>query len=261
VPDAWLDPPFRAEGLSGAEPGSGSPVRVRIDGYACHLAQPVARVDLRRLVASFAGRGRWRAVPVGGHALSGRSAIWRHEIPGIGTVVVKEYRRGGMLRFIRRRYYVRFGPTRPEREFRNLRAAREAGLNVPEPVVSVSRGMLVYRGWLVTRLIVGRSLVDVVRSGTDGVPELLDDLARQVGLLIDRRVAHVDLHPGNVLVDDAGTVYLLDFDRAFAFDKPIDELRQRYEVRWRRAVEKHGLPAILADGFSEGLTRLSLPTG
>jgi 3-deoxy-D-manno-octulosonic acid kinase len=191
--------------------------------------------------------------------LAGRSAISRRELPPVGAVVIKEYRRGGMLRFIRRRYYVRRGATRPERELRNLLAARAAGLNVPEPIVSVSRGLLVYRGWLVTRLIVGRSLVDVVRSGTDGVPELVDDLTRQVGLLIDRRVAHVDLHPGNVLIDEAGTVFLLDFDRATVFSKPIEELRRQYDVRWRRAVEKHGLPAILADRFSEGLSRLSLP--
>jgi tRNA A-37 threonylcarbamoyl transferase component Bud32 len=174
-------------------------------------------------------------------------------------VVIKEYRRGGLLRFMRRRHYIRIGPTRPEREFRNLRAARDAGLNVPEPVLSVSRGMLFYRGWLVTRFVAGRSLVDVVSSGTDGIPDMLDDLTRQVGLLIERRLAHVDLHPGNVLVDAAGRLYLLDFDRVFAFDEPAEELRRRYEVRWRRAVEKHELPAILADRFSEGLARLSLP--
>ena len=46
--------------------------------------------------------------PPNGGVLSGRAAIWRHEIPSIGSVVIKEYRRGGMLRFIRRRHYVRF---------------------------------------------------------------------------------------------------------------------------------------------------------
>jgi len=180
-------------------------------------------------------------------------------MPSIGTVVVKEYRRGGMLRFIRRRFYVRLGATRPEREFRHLRAAREAGLNVPEPVVSISRGWLVYRGWLVTRLIVGRSLVESLSSGLEDLPRALDDLTRQVGLLIERRVAHVDLHPGNVFIGDGGTVYLLDFDRAQAFTKPIEELRRQYDIRWRRAVEKHGLPAVLADRFSQGLARLVLP--
>ena len=262
MPDHESARPSPDVASSDATPAAASSISwVRIGRYRCHLAQPVAEQDLRRLVAALAGRGRFHAEPSNGDVLSGRSAIWRHELPAIGTVVIKEYRRGGMLRFIRRRFYVRIGATRPEREFHNLRAAREAGLNVPEPVVSCSRGWLVYRGWLVTRLIVGRSLVEVVRAGTDGLPGLLDDLTRQVGLLIERRVAHVDLHPGNVFISDTDRVYLLDFDRATAFRKPIGELRRQYDVRWRRAVEKHGLPAVLADRFSEGLGRLSLPGG
>jgi 3-deoxy-D-manno-octulosonic acid kinase len=162
-----------------------------------------------------------------------------------------------MLRFFRRRHYVRFGNTRPEREFSNLRMAHAAGLNVPEPVASVSRGALLYRGWLATRLIPGRNLVDLSSSDTDALPALMEDLTRQVELLIQRRVAHVDLHPGNVLVDATGTLYLLDFDRAIVFKRSLDELRHQYDVRWRRAVEKHRLPCILSDCFSEGLRRLS----
>lgn len=255
APPAWPHHRFARAGAGGSRPIQ----RTRIDGYACHLARPVARDDLRRLLATLPRHGGWEAAPPNGHALGGRFEVWTHELPSIGAVVVKSYRHGGMLRFIRRQYYLHAGCTRPVRELRNLLAARDAGLSVPEPVAGISRGMLFYRGWLVTRFIPGRSLVDVVAAGTGHLPALLEDLVRQVGVLITRRVAHVDLHPGNVRVGETGTIYLLDFDRAVLFRKPIEELRQQYDVRWRRAVEKHALPAELADGFSAGLLRLSLP--
>ena len=246
-------------GPGGEPPGDGPVVRTRVGGYVCRLAHPMPDGECRQLIASLAAHGAGRAATGNGNTLGGRAAIWRHEIPSLGPVVIKEYRRGGMLRFVRRRHYVRFRTARPEREFNNLRAARALGLNVPEPVACFSRGVLFYRGWLATRLITGRSLVDVVAADIEALPTLMADLTRQVGMLIGHRVAHVDLHPGNVLVDEGGRVYLLDFDRAVAFRKSAEELRQHYDVRWRRAVEKHGLPGSLADQFSGGLSRLSLP--
>ncbi|MBE3133134.1 MAG: hypothetical protein IMZ55_06655 [Acidobacteria bacterium] len=253
-----IDRPESGWHLPGVESGRDRPiVRTRIDGFTCHLAYPLSEDERRQLIASLATPARARAVPPSGGVLSGRAAIWRHEIPSIGSVVIKEYRRGGMLRFIRRRYYVRFRTARPEREFNNLMTARAAGLNVPDPVACFSRGALFYRGWLATRFIPGRSLVDVVSTDTGALPALMDDLMRQVRLLIKNRVAHVDLHPGNVLVDATGTLYLLDFDRAIVSTKSLQELRDQYDVRWKRAVEKHGLPGMLADRFSAGLYGLS----
>ena len=233
-------------------------VRTRIDGFTCHFAYPLGEDERLRLVATLATAARARFVAHNGGALSGRAAIWQHEIPSVGSVVIKEYRRGGLFRFVRRRHYVRFRTPRPEREFRNLLAARAAGLNVPDPVACFSRGVLLYRGWLATRFIPGRSLVDVVSADAAALPALMADLTRQVGLLIRNRVAHVDLHPGNVRVDNAGTPYLLDFDRAIVFTRTLEELREQYDVRWRRAVEKHGLPGVLADSFSEGLNGLPI---
>jgi 3-deoxy-D-manno-octulosonic acid kinase len=226
---------------------------MRIEGFICHFAYPLSVEERRQIVRTLAAGARGRAAAANGRVLGGRAATWRHEVPSVGSVLVKEYRRGGMLRFIRRRHYVRFRMARPEREFNNLRAAHAAGLNVPEPVAYFSRGLLFYRGWLATRFIEGRSLVDVVSADAAAIPALVGDLTRQVELLIENRFAHVDLHPGNVLVDAAGTLYLLDFDRASTFTKPVDELRQQYDVRWKRAVEKHGLPGILAERFSAGL--------
>jgi 3-deoxy-D-manno-octulosonic acid kinase len=228
-------------------------VRTLVGGYTCHLACQLGDEELRRLIAELAAPAHVPAVSQNGSVLSGRAAIWRYDVRSVGPVVVKEYRRGGMLRFFRRKHYLRLGTTRPVRELNNLLVARAAGLNVPEPVASISRGGLVYRGWLATRFIQGRRLVDLVSSDTVSIPALMADLTRQVELLIRNRVAHVDLHPGNVIVDDAGTLYLLDFDRASVFVGSEDELRHHYEVRWQRAIEKHRLPSILTICLADGL--------
>ena len=238
--------------------GNGASLRMRVDGYDCRLAAPLDDTELQQLVAALATPYQGDATSLKPGPLSGRAIVRRHDIPSVGPVVIKEFQRGGMLRVIRQRHYLRFGTTRPEREFDNLRCARSLGLNVPEPVACFSRGILLYRGWLATRQITGRSLVEIAASDEKALPALVADLTRQVGILIRHSVAHADLHPGNVLVDTAGTVYLLDFDRAVALTEPLEDLRHRYAVRWARAVDKHGLPAALADHFKEGLDALSL---
>ncbi|MFO7691685.1 MAG: lipopolysaccharide kinase InaA family protein [Vicinamibacterales bacterium] len=245
--------------IPGAGAGGACPVeRVRMGRFICHFAYPLEDEERRTLIAALRARARGRAPAVNGSVLGGRAATWRHEIPSVGSVHIKEYRRGGMLRVIRRRHYLRFRAARPEREFHSLRTARAAGLNVPEPVACFTRGELFYRGWLATRFIPGRSLLEVVAAEEASIPALMADLTRQVGLLIEHRFAHVDLHPGNVLVDAAGALYLLDFDRATVFTRPLEELRQQYDVRWRRAVDKHGLPGVLGERFSAGLRSLNL---
>jgi 3-deoxy-D-manno-octulosonic acid kinase len=72
-------------------------------------------------------------------------------------------------------------------------------------------------------------------------------------LLIQHRILHVDLHPGNVIMDAAGKVYLLDFDRGKVYHGDRQKLKNRYLTRWQRAVNKHGLPEFLAEMLRAGL--------
>jgi 3-deoxy-D-manno-octulosonic acid kinase len=179
-----------------------------------------------------------------------------HRLDACGDVVVKEYRRGGHVSQVVRLHHVRRGPSRGEREFRNLRAVRALGIHAPEPVAFASRGLVVYRGWLVTRLVENRgSLAALSLCRTNGLEELVAATAWQVASLIDRRVLHADLHPGNVIVDLHDVPCLLDFDRAFRFDGSPLELGRRYVGRWFRAVRKHGLPDVLGQVFQHELAR------
>ena len=76
----------------------------------------------------------------------------------------------------------------------------------------------------------------------------------QISLLIQNDLLHVDLHPGNAVIDAAGKVYLLDFDKGRVYHGSRQNLKDRYLARWQRAVNKHGLPEMLTDILQAGLS-------
>jgi hypothetical protein len=225
--------------------------RFIVDGLACRLMHGLDETDARTLAAEFRVPHRLATQPP---VLGGRGSVWRFDLPGQGPVVIKAYRRGGMLRVVRRWHYLRWGASRPDREIDALRAARAAGVCVPEPVAGFVRGTMVYRGWLVTKFVEGQSLVSVSGAAPSSLPAIVSQIADQVLVLIRHRIAHVDLHPGNVVITPAGQPCFVDFDRAISFPGSPEELREHYLVRWTRAVQKHGLPAPLADLFHRGLS-------
>lgn len=189
-------------------------------------------------------------------ALQAENCIIRSTIPGIGPVVVKHYRRGGWLRRLISRHYLRWGAARSEREYVLLQQVREVGVNAPDVIAHASRGLLFYQAWLVTREISDTvTLADLSCTDLPRAEAALDLMMRQLYLLIEAAIFHVDLHPGNVLVDPNGKVYLIDFDKAQSWEGSKNKLRDLYLCRWRRAVIKHQLPEILSETASLFLRR------
>jgi 3-deoxy-D-manno-octulosonic acid kinase len=162
-------------------------------------------------------------------------------------LVLRHYRRGGWAaRVSRDRYWWRDeGSTRSFAELYLLYLMRRASLPVPAPIAACYRrtGRRSYSADLITERI-------------DAVSSLAERLARAplpltgwiaIGRCLrrfhDDGVCHADLNAHNVLLDDAGQVWLVDFDRG--------ELRKpglwcdANLVRLRRSVEKitAGLPA------------------
>ena len=192
--------------------------------------------------------------PTGNSVLDGRNSTSPVQLDEIGALVIKHYRRGGLIRyFIKRRYFM-FGKTRARREFELLGLVETLGINVPQPIVYAHRGCLFYQTWLVTRRIhqsmslARLSLQDEKKAGI-----AMQSVIEQISSLIQNHILHVDLHPGNVVVDRAGKVYLLDFDRGRVYRGNRQQLKNRYRARWQRAVAKHGLPKILAEMMENGL--------
>lgn len=188
--------------------------------------------------------------------LGGRNSVTISELEGIGSVAIKYFTRGGFNRFFVKHRYLRWRPrTRSQIEFDMLARVRSLDIMAPEPVAWAHQGGLFYRGWLVTREIKKqRNLAELSAREPRQAQKALAHLIPQVAKLIANRILHIDLHPGNVLVDNRERVFLLDFDKACLSNKTPAYLKSRYLRRWRRAVHKHGLPPELWTQFQNGLS-------
>lgn len=188
--------------------------------------------------------------------LGGRSSVMIAQLEGVGSVVVKYYTRGGLIRYLVKRRYLRWGKTRCQVEYELLQRVRGLGVNAPEPIAYASLGGLFYKGWLVTREIKEKqTLAELSCADEEHARIVMKDLIDQVSTLIKNNILHVDLHPGNVLVDGDDRVFLLDFDRACVFRRDKNRLRDHYLSRWRRAVIKHQLPDMLCETLGAGLEK------
>jgi 3-deoxy-D-manno-octulosonic acid kinase len=183
-----------------------------------------------------------------GSLLGGRGVVTFTDLEKIGSVVLKHYCRGGLLGKVVKEKYLRFLQTRPAHEFKVLEKALCAGINVPEPIAWIVKGDFFYSGWLLMKKIdYDFSLADTGQIPESELTTILQALSSQIELLIKNRIYHIDLHPGNVLVDKTRKVYLIDFDKAKFFKGALNDLRDEYLCRWRRAILKHELPDFLAE--------------
>jgi 3-deoxy-D-manno-octulosonic acid kinase len=184
-------------------------------------------------------------------ALGGRSRSLVFELPPLGSVFVKRYSHGGLLRAFTGGRFLAFGQPRSLIEFEMLELVRSFGVNAPRPLAVIKRGAMVYGTWLVMEELVNtRSLAEIQGDDLDELHRAMSGLAEQMMLLVRNRVLHVDLHPGNVLVSPEGRVYVVDFDKARVYRGSASALRDLYLRRWRRAVIKHGLSPVLSELMS-----------
>lgn len=212
-----------------------------------HLSDEVATriVQLMRNVPDDAPRG----------VLAGRGYTGIQTVEGLGRVFVKQYAHGGLLRHLTGGSFLCVGPSRSLQEFLMLERVREVGINAPRPMLFVNKGSFLYSTWLFMEEIVGsRNLAEVSRSDraedADILHEAMTKLGEQVLSLINHKIFHVDLHPGNVLVQEGGRVSIVDFDKAHEFKGSAERLRELYLRRWRRAVIKHKLSPVLTEVMS-----------
>jgi 3-deoxy-D-manno-octulosonic acid kinase len=186
--------------------------------------------------------------------LNGRHVMPIDCVDGIGAVVVKHYIRGGLFGCFVKRRHLKSGKTRGQAEYEVLQKVRALGINAPEPVAFAFRGGLVYLAWLITLEIKrAQSLARLSLENEHHARAAMQSASRQIGRLIDSRIWHVDLHPGNVLVDQDNTAYLVDFDKGRDFHGSRKKLQARYLSRWQRAVQKHRLPVMLTEMLQQGL--------
>jgi 3-deoxy-D-manno-octulosonic acid kinase len=221
-----------------------------IDSYHFGFSLNLTDSQLRTLTGLF-----HHPDPIGVSVLGGRTSVTPAKLDGIGSVVIKHYRRGGLMRYFIKRRYLKFGKTRAQRDFELLVIVANLGINVPEPIAYAHRSRLFYQAWLVTREIhQPQSLARLSLQDEKKTSKAMESVIEQISSLIQNDILHVDLHPGNVVVDAAGKVYLLDFDKGSVYHGNRQTLKNRYLTRWQRAVNKHGLPEMLTEVLQAGLT-------
>jgi len=146
--------------------------------------------------------------------LTGRDCVCKTNIEGVGSVIIKHYTRGGFITYLNKQRYFFSKKKRNRREFEFLRHARKVEL----------------------------CLKDVNKAIA-----LMPAIGENINKLIGASIHHIDLHPGNIIIDSSNKVFILDFDKACYVTGDRRELKKKYRTRWKRALEKYKFSDRLAD--------------
>jgi len=164
----------------------------------------------------------------------GRQAAWfvtRGEV----QAVLRHYRRGGWMAKLGRRDYFWLGEprTRSFAEFRLMHAMHAEGLPVPRPVAAACwrSGLRYQAAILIERIVGARPLASVLDAAVE------QSVAEAIVRMHRAGVWHADLNAHNILLDDAGHAWLIDFDRGRR-GHIRDQARMANLARLRRSLEK-----------------------
>ncbi|WP_147651816.1 3-deoxy-D-manno-octulosonic acid kinase [Vulcaniibacterium gelatinicum] len=180
----------------------------------------------------------------GGHArpvaAGGRGGAWFVDSPVFGAAVLRHYLRGGLVARFNRDRHLWHGSDRVRSfaEFRLLRALLERGLPVPRPIAAWYRreGGWWYRAAILLERIEGvHSLAH--RAATPGDTAPWEEAGRLIARFHRAGLDHADLNAHNLLFDEAGRGWLIDFDRS-VLRIPATGWRERNLARLRRSLLK-----------------------
>jgi 3-deoxy-D-manno-octulosonic acid kinase len=174
---------------------------------------------------------------------SGRGSALVLDTP-VGKVVLRQYLRGGWAaKVVHSRYFFTgYGNSRPLMEFEVLGRAVELDLPVPKPVAAVChRHGLGYSGALMTMEI--RDAVPLERVMGRMSPESWRDVGACIRKFHDHGIVHIDLTVRNILYQEGGGFFIIDFDRARirpgarrAFSANLKRLRRSLEKEWTESM-------------------------
>jgi len=154
--------------------------------------------------------------------------------------VLRHYQRGGLISKMSKDKYIWLGLrfTRPWREWALLIKMIEKGLPVPIPAaMKVERNGLLYTADIMMhRIPNSRTLMQILMTD-----ELAEGYWIAIGSVIRRfhedGVYHADLNANNILLDEGGRCYLIDFDRC-GIRKPNLKWQQENLSRLKRSLNK-----------------------
>ncbi len=172
---------------------------------------------------------------------SGRRSAYFKDIKNIGKCVVRQYMRGGMLRFANKNNF-----TSPDRFIDELKInlhAQTADIPTAEPVALIIQKNELYKGWIVTRQIENATDLLTVCASTENLSDL-EELARTTGKVLrkmhDKGIYHGDLNGSNILIEK-NNAYIIDFDGSSIIPLMTKELRENNLRRLMRSLIKASL--------------------
>lgn len=154
--------------------------------------------------------------------------------------VLRHYQRGGLVAKISEDQYLWTGLrfTRPWQEWTLLEKMQEKGLPVPVPAaIKVKRKGIFYTADLMMhRIPHSRTLSNALMT-----EKLSEGYWIAIGSVIRRfheeGIYHADLNANNILLDDGGRCYLIDFDRC-GIRKPKIKWQKENLLRLKRSLSK-----------------------
>lgn len=162
-------------------------------------------------------------------------AFGRGGVLRAGSLVLRPYRRGGLVRFLNSRTYL--GPGRFQAEFQIHRALWDAGLPTVEPLGWAHRP----RAWGVEGVFLTRfAQAQPWPRNWDASAAVLPQLRTLLAALCAWGIHAPDLNATNILVTPDGALLALDWDRAHW--APAPGLLDRYRRRLTRSLTKLGAP-------------------
>ena len=203
----------------------------------CYILQEENAID--KLERQHFDPSYWHDKPGFSYIDGGRGGSVKIDING-QPAILRSYLRGGMVaRWVADKYmWLGKNRTRPWREWSILKQALEAGMPVPTPIgVCSLRNGLSYRGAIITAYLENTDTLAARLSRSS-----LDREAwYQLGLLLKRfqacRFRHADLNANNILINQQGQFFIIDFDKARIM-KCLDEWQWKPLFRLQRSLEK-----------------------
>lgn len=192
----------------------------------------------------------------------GRGAVAELKLGDGRLAIMRRYRRGGMVQRISSRFYFRgIGDYRPLQELAVLGSLHDSGVAVPEPLAAVVKPRcfgLCYEAAIITMKVPSTNLLEFVRSdcSKDEIASSCEAAGRVARKMLEHGVFHPDLHLGNVLRAEDGSVVIIDFDRASCFySQQLPFYTGRTIQRWDRAANKRGgkRASLVRKHFQQGV--------
>ncbi len=190
---------------------------------------------------------------------------------------IKSFLRGGLIsqlienkflhtHFCKDVYCIKY---RPFGELKILENLYAQGIPVPKPLaayVKTSCFGLLYQGAIATEKIHGaKNLLSIIKESKDSKDPSLNEWVKNISLeagkiskkILNAGIFHVDLHLGNVLLDQNNNVFIIDFDRAVFFnERQKTSIYKKTISRWLKSCKKYQVEEIAGKYFIEGFNNV-----